>query len=182
MCRTRSAFTLVEVLMVVVIIGIAAAVVVPQMSTRDDLKAIAAGRAVMSDLIYAQNMAITCQIHHYLVFNTTTQSYSVVSSADMATPITNPVNQSPYTVQFGNTGSGGLRNMSIDSANFQGSNATVYSTIGFDELGTPVVYTGSGADQPISTGAIAVRSGNYKLQITIQPYTGQLSAAQVPYP
>lgn len=180
MHRKCSAFTLVEVLVVVVIIGIAAAVVVPQLSSRDDLKAAAAARVVMSDLMYAQNLAITSQTRHYLVFNTDTQSYSVVSAASMTTPITHPVNKSPYTVTFGNGGSAGLRNMAIDSVGFLGAGATVYTTIGFDELGTPLVYTGSGADQSLSSGTATIRSGAYKLQITIEPYTGQLSVAQVP--
>ena len=39
----KGAFTLVEILTVVVILGIASAIIVPQISTRDDLKA-AAGR------------------------------------------------------------------------------------------------------------------------------------------
>ena len=180
MRRKCSAFTLVEVLVVVVIIGIAAAVVVPQLSSRDDLKAAAAGRVIMSDLMYAQNLAITRQLHHYLVFDTTAGSYSVVSSASMTTPITHPVNQTPYTVASGSNGSPGLKNLSIESISFKATGNTVYSTIGFDELGTPVVYTGTGADLALTSGALIIHSGAYKLQITIEPYTGQLSAAPVP--
>ena len=180
MRRKRSAFTLVEVLVVVVIIGIASAVVVPQLSSRDDLRAAAAARVIMADLMYAQNMSITSQLHHYLVFNTTTQSYSVVNSAGMTTPINHPVNQTAYTVNFGSGGSTALQSMTIDSVSFQGTGATVYSTIGFDELGKPLAYTGSGGDQDLSTGTVTIRSGSYKLQISIEPYTGQLSAVQVP--
>ncbi len=182
MCRKRSAFTLVEVLIVLVIIGIAAAVIVPQMSSRDDLKAAAGARVVMSDLMYAQNLAITRQTYHYLVFDITNQRYSVVTSASMTTPIAHPVSKSPYTVVFGANGSPGVKNMSIDAASFKGGGASAYATIGFDELGTPMVRTGSGPDEPLSSGSISIRSGSHRLQISVEPYTGQLTVAQVPYP
>ena len=55
-------FTLVEILVVVVILGIAAAVIVPQMGSRGDLKAAAAARMLMADLIYAQNKAIARKV------------------------------------------------------------------------------------------------------------------------
>ena len=64
-------FTLVEILVVVVILGIAAAVIVPQMSSRDDLRVEGARRMVMADLIYAQNCSIAKQVWHYVVFDTT---------------------------------------------------------------------------------------------------------------
>src|SRR3954454_21595277 len=53
--QSRTAFTLVEILAVVVILGIASAVIIPQISNRDDLKAAAGTRLVTADLIFAQN-------------------------------------------------------------------------------------------------------------------------------
>lgn len=177
--RTFRAFTLIEILMVVMIIGIAAAIVVPQMSQRDDLKAAAAARVVMSDLMYAQNLAMTRQKIHYLVFDGTAQNYKMVNSDNMTTPITHPVEKSPYLMKFGGNGSTGLESSSLFSCAFTGSSATTYATIGFDDLGAPLVHTGS-ANQSLTAGNIIVKSGNIKLKIVIEPYTGQLSVNPTP--
>src|SRR5215475_9916349 len=55
----RRGFTLVEILAVVVILGIASAIIIPQIGSRDDMKAAAAARVLIADLIYAQNLAIS---------------------------------------------------------------------------------------------------------------------------
>src|SRR5438477_8934128 len=115
------AFTLVEVLMVVVIIGIAAAVVMPQISQRDDLKAGAAARVMMADLLYAQNMAITRQTPHYVVFDVANKNYMIVAAGAMTTPITHPVNQSAYQQYFGGAGDAGLKDSTLVSASFLGA-------------------------------------------------------------
>jgi prepilin-type N-terminal cleavage/methylation domain-containing protein len=177
--RKLQAFTLVEILMVVVIIGIAAAIVVPQMSHRDDLKAAAAARVVMSDLMYAQNLAMTRQKSHYLVFDSTGQSYKMVSGDSMTTAITHPVEKNDYLMKFGAQGSTGLESASLFSATFTGSTTTTYGTVGFDDLGAPMVYTGT-ADQTLTAGNVIVKSGNIKLKIVIEPYTGQLSVNPTP--
>src|SRR3954465_10923815 len=92
-------FTLVEILVVVIILGIAGAIIVPSIGSRDDLKAAAAARVIMADLIYTQNLAITSQGNRYIAFNVGAQSYSVTDSAGGV--ITHPVNQTPYTQKFG---------------------------------------------------------------------------------
>src|SRR5688572_13217644 len=74
-------FTLVEILCVVVIVGIAGAVVIPMIGSRDDLKAAAATRTLMADLIYAQNMSITTQNPHYIVFDIAAARYDLKDSA-----------------------------------------------------------------------------------------------------
>lgn len=172
----RSAFTLVEILMVVIIIGIASAVIVPQISSRDDMKASSAARTVMADLVYAQNMAITAQSNYYVRFDVTNHTYSLLNSA--MTTITHPVSHMPYTVVFGTSGTSNLSECSLVSADFVGTTAgNHYLTIGFDELGTPLAWPDADPAQTLSSGSIVVGAGTYQLKITIEPYTGQLTVA-----
>src|SRR5262245_1732270 len=91
-------FTLVEILVVVVILGIASAIIIPQIGSRDDLTAASATRVIMADLIYAQNRAIATQKWHYVQFDG--QRYVLYDQTPPATPnltlaIQNPVSLDP---------------------------------------------------------------------------------------
>src|SRR5712672_1322589 len=74
-------FTLVEILGGGLILGIAGAIIVPSIGSRNDLKAAAAARVIMADLIYTQNLAITSQGNRYVKFDVVNQQYSVTVSA-----------------------------------------------------------------------------------------------------
>jgi general secretion pathway protein H len=179
----RRGFTLVEILMVVVILGIASAVIVPQIGTRSDLKARAAARMVIADLIYAQNMAIATQKMHYVKFDAGNNRYTIYDDAplDASNIINHPVNKSAYTVQFGAAGGARYADLALDSAGtvFNGISVShrPADTICFDELGTPFVYR---ADQVTKTdemldGAVRVKSGTFTLTVQVQRYTGEIS-------
>src|SRR3954469_25309398 len=96
--RIRRGFTLIEILSVVVILGIASAIIIPHMGTRDDLKNTAAARIVVSDLIYAQNLAISTGTPVWVRFDTATSTYSLITSPSSAKTnkgdlVTNPMTQ-----------------------------------------------------------------------------------------
>src|SRR4051794_29157191 len=86
--RAGKGFTLVEILVVIIILGIASAMIIPQLGSRDDLVVSAAARMMMADMIYAQNRAISLQKPHYVRFDG--QQYTV-SDTTAITPITHPV-------------------------------------------------------------------------------------------
>src|SRR4051812_24800357 len=113
--RSRG-FTLVEILAVVVIIGIASAIVIPQIGSRDDLKGAAAARVLVADLIYAQNLAVATQSTTYVKFDTANNKYSLLTVANSGgdTFAKHPLTQQNYTVTFGSS-SKGLESVSIYS-------------------------------------------------------------------
>ena len=57
--RKSRAFTLAEILVVIVILGICSAVIVPKLGSHDDLTLSAAARTLTADLMYAQNLSIS---------------------------------------------------------------------------------------------------------------------------
>jgi prepilin-type N-terminal cleavage/methylation domain-containing protein len=175
--RNRSAFTLVELLVVVAILGIASLMIVPALGTSDDLRIAAAARILLSDMQYAQNRAIALQKNHYIEFND--NSYSIYTRDASTSPpyqINNPVTNDPYTTTFGAGGPGNFANVTIGTFNF-GSGST---SLCFDDLGTPWGYdpVGDNATQLTTAATVTLQmaNGSFPLVVTIQPYTGEASA------
>jgi prepilin-type N-terminal cleavage/methylation domain-containing protein len=170
------AFTLVEVLTVMVILGIVAAFVLPQIGKRDDLDVAAAARCVTADLLYAQSRAISTQKKHVVEF--TSGGYSVLARDSDATPlyaITNPTTLNNYLVTFGAANST-FPTVLIPSVNLD---ASLSKAIQFDSLGAPSVYNPQqGTATPlVDTGTITLgtTTSNLTTTILIDPATGEAS-------
>jgi len=89
--------------------------------------------------------------------------------------ITHPVNQTPYTQKFGGTSQSSLPDMKLVSTTFVGVSGLAQTTIGFDELGTPLTCNPLLVTETLSSGSILIQAGTYKLKVDIEPYTGQIS-------
>jgi len=173
--QSRTAFTLVEILAVVVILGIASAVIIPQISNRDDLKAAAGTRLVTADLIFAQNRAIATQHRQYVKFDLAAQSYAVQSrnlDTDPLVTITHPITHNPFVATFNGPKSPSA-GITIGTVNFAGQ-----SMIGYDELGSPFVLdttdpSGAGTIVLTTRGQIDIKAGSHTLTIWIEPFTGE---------
>lgn len=165
-------FTLIEILAVVVIVGIAAAIVVPRIGSRDDLNAAAAARVIMSDLIWAQNRAIATQQVQYVRFNTTGDGqYAVLSGVSPEVIQTHPVNKTSYAVIFGEAGTPQMESIRLTAASFDSK-----TILAFDALGEPYACASTGSRTALSSaGQIKISSGSYNLTIQIEPYSGEIS-------
>jgi len=152
-------FTLLELIVVMMILAIAAAVIVPQAVGTSGLKAQSAARVIMADLEYAQSQAIVTQQTVEVDFSVTGNSYAVTNTSG---PLIHPITKKQYIVDFDSQQ--GFQGVRIDSADFGGG-----SKVGFDSLGAP------DAD-----GSVTVSAGAHAYRIKVAPVTGRVSVEELP--
>ena len=169
--RARAGFTLIEILVVVIILGIAAAIIVPHIGSRSDLKATSAARLIMADLIYTQNRSISTQKWHYVQFDAGAEGYRVLDQFQPTiTIITHPVERSPVAVSIGPGGPAPLRDVLLDSVSFDGQ-----SVLAFDEMGTPYAYNpATHVATALTSGMISIRCKEILINVIVEPFTGEL--------
>lgn len=155
----RGAFTLVEVLIVVVIIGLAAALVVPQLLQSGSLTVQAGTRMVVSDLLYAQNEAVARAAEHKVIFEIEQNRYRLVDGAD--TPLTVGGTPGPYVIDFDSDAR--FQGVRIHSADFGGE-----TWVAFDELGGPNVG-----------GTVDLESGDHRYRVHVAAFTGRIRVEPV---
>jgi len=153
------AFTLIEVLVVVVIIGIAGAIVVPQLLAPSSLGTQAAGRAVIADIIYAQSDAVAHQKARKVIFDAATDSYRLTDDAD-TNLVANWIGGAQYVVSFSNDSR--FQGVTLDNINFGGT-----STLEFDDLGSPI--SGGNLEVVGDTSRYLISVAALTGRVTIQP-------------
>ena len=158
MTGVKTAFTLIELMIVIVIIGIAAAMAVPMVSSAGSFQIRAAGNIVAADLEYAKSLAISRGRPYKVVFNPGAESYQI--QEPNGTAVVPPGRKD--TTRFG-PGSQ-LNNVLIAGANFGGS-----QTVTFDYLGSP---------EGLSTqGVVTLNAGGIIKTVTVEPVTGFISVS-----
>ena len=166
------AFTTIEILIVVVIMAIMAAVAVPMIGNRSDIKIAAAVRKAVADLQYAQNLSIATRQNVYLRFDTNT--YTVCKKVgSVLTAISDPIDRMTYTVTLGtNPTSAALAGVGLAKPSFAGN-----SVIGFDSVGAPFSFNEtSGVRTSMTVSAqLQFTCGTTTQTILIEPYTGEIS-------
>ena len=167
--RLTKGYTLIEVLVTVTIMGLAAAIIVPNMLQAGTLGVQAGARIIISDLLFAQNEAMAQQSTRRIVFDPDNNSYRVekYDSASTAWVLEfNPSkgagnNQQNYEVDFEKDSR--FKGIQIVSAEFNGD-----STIEFDDLGNPS-----------SGGTIELRFDEHRYEIKVAPFTGRVTVERI---
>lgn len=160
-----SGFTLVEILMVVMILGIAVTIVIPMVNDTSDMQVTSAARQIASTLMYAQTASISTQQQYRVVFDTGTNSYEVQDS--LGAVIADPVAGSPYRIEYPNNAR--TRSLTIETADFDGSNA-----VWFDRLGAPYGGASDGSTY-LGSGQVVVRMRDTAMTVRVEPVTGRIT-------
>ena len=153
----RAAFTLVEIMMVLVIIAITAAVVIPNAISTASFQATSAARMIATDLQYAQDTAITSQTPVTVTFNVANESYTLSNASGT---LIHPITKVAYVTAFGTLK--GFSDVGIVSANFGGA-----SVVTFDELGSPN-----------QAGTISLQAGEHAYRLDVAAATGKVTVTR----
>lgn len=168
-------FTLIEILLVVAMLSIAAVVLIPNLAHVADFGTEAGVRRVVADLTFAQSDAMARQQKRRVLFADDQSGYRLL--ADPFDPV-NDVLYDPisfdgsglYIVDFANDPN--FQTISVESADFDSGNAFIT----YDELGGPIA-----PDNTPSNGGSAIISGNgERFRISVAPFTGRITVDELP--
>jgi prepilin-type N-terminal cleavage/methylation domain-containing protein len=169
--RSRRGFTLAEILVTITVIGIAAAVILPQIGNRDDLRAISAAREIVADLTYAQSRAVATQKPTYVRFDTVNNRYDLLEQINPSDVfMTHPLEHANYRVELGAGRNDDLKYVVFDQVTFDSKTVLMY-----DEMGTPYAYDPlTQTSAALAAGSVRLKSHAYTVTVSVQPYSGEL--------
>ena len=154
--NVRTGFTIVEILIVVVILSIAALAAIPMMSSASSFQIRSAANMIAADLEYAKSMAISRGQTYSVEFDVAADSYSIVDQTD--TVIEHPVKKGfPYTVRFPTESR--LSKVEITNVTFTSNK------VGFDCLGSP----------DNNGGSVTINANGTTATINVEPVTGYIT-------
>jgi type II secretion system protein H len=161
-----SGLSLIELMIVVVVLGIAAVLAAPMMAATDATRVDAAARMLMADLQFAQMYSIThADELAALRIQSGGAGYSVVTDGSppfdctAATAVTDIVNDTDYDVTFGSGRASELSGVSVDSYSLDGDKCVVFGAFG--EL-----------DQT-SAATITLSAGASTVTVSVDPISGE---------
>ena len=164
--RRTAGFTFVEVLIVVLIMGIAAALTVPMFGQTDATRLRAAANLLVADLGYAQVESISHgDDPRLVVFDQDNGSYRIAAVSDPDTPITNPAGNQPYVMTFGTGRAHELAGVSIQGHALDGDDRLQFGIYGQLDQTDPATIT--------------LASGGASITITLDPTSGEASVGAI---
>lgn len=157
----KKGYTIIELIMVIVIVGILATLSIPRFQSFYYIKLNGAMKKVIADIRYAQQLAISRHESYNIIFNTANETYEVRRVSDSSYAV-NPFSRGNFIVNF--TSDPQYNGIKIDSTSFGG-------TLQFDWQGIPR----NGAGTALSAeGSVVFSYQNNVMTIYITPNTGRV--------
>lgn len=156
-------FTLIELVIVVAILLIAAMVAIPMVTSAGTFQLRSVANMITADLEYARQMAITRGGMYSVVFRQGNESYKIVdqNGSVVAHPVKIGFSYSVDLKTDSRTDKVDIKNVDFGST----------QTVKFDYLGSP--YDGS--NKPLDTGEIILSVGEDEITVNVEPVTGHIS-------
>ena len=156
-------FTLIELVMVMVIVGIMAVVASPIFQNFPQMRAEMAAFKLRSDIRYAQIFALQSSLTTRIVFNAVTNSYQLEHDNGVGgyIPIVNPANRDNYTVNF-NTGD--FQGVTLSSVQLAAPTAGNPNIIIFNGAGAPFYVNLAGTAVPLQEPSNVVLNAKYQMR------------------
>lgn len=157
----RRGYTLIEVLIVVVVLGIAASLSAPAFKQTGVFQVQASLRTIVSQITELQSDALATQEGRAIVFDVSKNSYTMCRVPGTSV---DPVVDGISTTAIGGAlyGNAIIKNVSFNNS----------QTLIFDELGAPV--SAAGSNTPAADGSLEVVGSGQTFRITVQGYTGRV--------
>lgn len=169
----NNGFTLIELVIILIVLGIIAAVAIPRLADTTSLKASATARKLRSDIAYAQELAMTRNLRTRVYFNGTgtapaPQGYAVVidnsASGNCASfaAVTDPAG-------------GGSLGVTLDSGDYAGITAVPSMTcLEYDSLGRPYDCIANLAVCSATAGGMSITFSPSGTVVTVTNQTGKV--------
>lgn len=155
--RICGGFTVLEVLIVVIILGIAAITAIPMMSSAGSIQVRSAANRLAADMAYAKSLAISRGQYYTVRFDGAADRYQI---EDMfGAVVDHPVKKGfSYLVDMSDEG---LDRVDIYSVDFDGT-----SSVTFDPLGSP---------DNTAVGTVTLEAAELSMTVSVEPVTGYIS-------
>lgn len=161
------ALTLVELLIVIMLVAIATTLAIPMLADTDATRLQAAARLLVADLDFTRIESITHADDPCVVtFDQPTGSYTVATTSDPGTPITDPATNQPYVTQFGSGRAAEMAGVSIQGYSLDGDDQVAFGMFGQIDQTTPATIT--------------LQAGSLTLTVQIDPASGEASVPSGP--
>jgi prepilin-type N-terminal cleavage/methylation domain-containing protein len=180
------AYTLIELLIVVALLGVASALLVPRLIANESLTVQAAVRQLIADMSFAQSDALAHQSFRRLVFLDANNGYALLQAEnnnfadfddpfdpDTAVFVEDPLafggEQGRYVVEFDKDDR--FEGVVVESVDLDGGKRFLT----YDALGGTV----SGPTVPGTGGTIVLAYNANRYEVTVAPFTGKLTVRRL---